>query len=35
MRLYRDHLTIVALVSVSRRAAYPGSLLTPYKRGDA
>ena len=28
-------LTIVALVSVSRRAAYPGSLLLPYKRGEA
>jgi len=28
-------LTIVALISVSRRAAYPGSLLTPYKRGEA
>jgi ABC-type uncharacterized transport system permease subunit len=28
-------LTIVALVSVSRRAAYPGSLLTPYKRDEA
>lgn len=28
-------LTIVALVGVSRRAAYPGSLLLPYKRGEA
>jgi simple sugar transport system permease protein len=28
-------LTIVALVSVSRRAAYPGALLVPYKRGEA
>lgn len=28
-------LTIVALVSVSRRAAYPASLLLPYKRGEA
>ena len=28
-------LTIVALISVSRRAAYPGSLLLPYKRGEA
>ena len=28
-------LTIMALVSVSRRAAYPGSLLLPYMRGEA
>jgi simple sugar transport system permease protein len=28
-------LTIVALVSVSRRAAYPSALLIPYKRGEA
>lgn len=28
-------LTIVALISVSRRAAYPGSLLVPYKRGES
>jgi simple sugar transport system permease protein len=28
-------LTIVALVGVSRRAAYPSSLLIPYKRGEA
>ncbi len=28
-------LTIVALVGVSRRAAYPGALLLPYKRGEA
>ncbi len=28
-------LTIVALVSVSRRAAYPGALLLSYKRGEA
>jgi hypothetical protein len=25
----------VALVSVSRRAAYPSALLIPYKRGEA
>jgi simple sugar transport system permease protein len=28
-------LTIVALISVSRRAAYPAALLLPYKRGEA
>jgi general nucleoside transport system permease protein len=28
-------LTIVALISVSRRAAYPGALLMPYKRGES
>ncbi len=28
-------LTIVALVSVSRRASYPAALLVPYKRGEA
>ncbi|MFQ5828409.1 MAG: ABC transporter permease [Candidatus Methylomirabilia bacterium] len=28
-------LTIAALVGVSRRAAYPGSLLLPYKQGEA